>query len=122
MNPKIVIVDDDESILFMLKEALSADGYDVRAGSDGQEAMRLVAEFQPQLVILDFNMPGVSGREALQQIRANPATQSLPVMFLTGDPPEKCLPGGGDAITSCLTKPIALDDFSVAVQKMLKGR
>jgi len=122
MTTKIVIVDDDESIVFMLKEALSGEGYDVREGYDGQMAMQLVAEFQPNLVILDFNMPGISGREALDQIRANPATQNLPVMFLTGDPPEKCLPKGGDAITACLTKPISLDEFSAEVAKMVKGR
>ena len=118
----IVLIDDDESIVFMLKENLLAEGHSVREGYDGQTAMNLVKDQIPDLLIMDFNLPGISGKQALELLRANPVTQNLPVLFLTGEPPEKILPKGGLLRTRCLTKPVDLSTLNALVGEMIGRR
>jgi CheY-like chemotaxis protein len=119
MSKSIVVVDDDESLVFMLKENLESIGYDVRTGYDGEAVMRLVEEKKPDLVLMDFNMPGWNGLQALDKLRANPKTAAVPVVFLTGEASEKLLPGGGDARTLCFSKPIELDHLNEIIAQLL---
>jgi len=119
MSKSIVVVDDDESLVFMLKENFEAEGYEVRTGYDGPAVARLVEERKPDLVLMDFNMPGWNGLQALEKLRANPATAKLPVIFLTGEASERLLPGGGDGYTLCFSKPIELDRLNAIIQGFL---
>ncbi|AUX26865.1 hypothetical protein SOCEGT47_074350 [Sorangium cellulosum] len=79
----VLIADDSSDNLEVLSSALSSDGLDVAVACDGEEAIELAGKAQPDLILLDALMPGVSGFEACRQIKANPATQSIPVMFMT---------------------------------------
>jgi len=120
MVPKtIVVVDDDDSLVYMLKENLEAEGYDVRSGNDGETLLRLVDEKRPDLVLLDFNMPGWNGLQILETLRARAGLAQLPVVFLTGEASEKVLPGGGDARTRCFSKPIELDRLNDIIKQMM---
>lgn len=120
MAKSIVLVDDDEALVHMLKENLEVEGYDVRIGYEGQAVMRLVAEKNPDLILLDFNMPGWNGLQALSGLRSNPATASIPIILLTGEATEKILPGGGDAKTRCFSKPIELDLLNETIKTLIR--
>ena len=80
----ILIADDDELIVDVVREALAARGHIVGAVDDGYAVVRVVEAKRPGLVILDCNMPEVSGLEALRQIRFSPTCFATPVLMLTG--------------------------------------
>ncbi|MCB0932471.1 MAG: PAS domain S-box protein [Mycobacterium sp.] len=84
MSGDIVVVDDEPGTLKLLKNLLEADGYDVRAFTGGSLALRSIDAKTPDLVMLDIRMPGLSGFEVCEQLKANPASKDVPVMFLSG--------------------------------------
>jgi CheY-like chemotaxis protein len=120
MPVTIVVVDDDASIVHLLKESLQGEGYRVLEGYDGRMAMELALTANPQLIIMDLNMPGVDGMKALEILRQNPATARIPVVFLTGESSDH-LPAGLSSLplVSHLTKPIELERLNSVVQKVL---
>ncbi|WP_437987333.1 response regulator [Sorangium sp. So ce117] len=79
----ILIVDDSADNLNVLSSALMSDGLEVAVACDGEEAIELASRAQPDLILLDALMPGLSGFEACRRIKADPATQSIPVIFMT---------------------------------------
>lgn len=81
---KILVVDDSKDALEILGELLQAKGYAVCTASTGREALAQVEREQPDLVLLDVMMPGMSGYEVCRKIRENPSTVFLPVVMLTG--------------------------------------
>lgn len=80
---KILVVEDDADILQVLCVFLKYAGFEVHGVSGGQEAMRVVPEFRPHLIVLDLMMQPVSGFEVLDWLRANRITPPLPVLVLT---------------------------------------
>ncbi|WP_437627746.1 response regulator [Sorangium sp. So ce1151] len=79
----ILIVDDSADNLSVLSSALMADGLEVAVACDGEEAIELAGRVQPDLILLDALMPGLGGFESCERIKANPATQSIPIIFMT---------------------------------------
>ena len=105
--PTILIAEDDDVNLELLRELLQTHGYDVTEAVNGQQAIDLLKEFRPDVVLLDLNMPVLDGFATLKQIRQDPSLFSLKVMAVTasamrGDR-EKALEAGFD---SYLSKPI----------------
>lgn len=80
---KVLVVDDEESILELLKYNLEKEGYHVKTASDGQRAVEVAKKFLPDLVLLDIMMPRMDGVEACRQLRANPDLQNTYIVFLT---------------------------------------
>ncbi len=87
MNPtsktNILIVDDEPNILVALDFLISQQGYAVEKAMNGQEALQKMANFQPDLVVLDVMMPGMDGFEVARQIRENPSHENTRIIFLT---------------------------------------
>jgi len=83
-TPKILVVDDDQPIVNVLKENLEMEGYQVLVGFDGSMAIDLAIANRPDLLILDVNMPFTNGLDALTYLRKTPETQDIPVIFMTG--------------------------------------
>ena len=83
LSPRILAVDDNKQNLSLLQKALTAAQYEVLTAPDGSTALELIASAPPDLVLLDVMMPGMSGYEVCQHIRANEATCLLPVVMLT---------------------------------------
>ena len=81
--PRILVVEDESNLAFLLAYNLEAEGYSVECVARGDEAERYLAENPPDLVLLDWMLPGVSGLEICRRLRARENTRTLPVIMLT---------------------------------------
>lgn len=79
----IFLVDDDPDVRELVEYKLVQSGHEVLCASNGQDALRLVPGAKPELLLLDVMMPGISGFDVLEQLRANEATRLLPIIMLT---------------------------------------
>lgn len=80
---RIAIIEDDPTISQMYRMKFEADGFDVRMASDGKIGVELVKAFNPDIILLDIQMPEMDGAEALKLIRADKASKNTPVIILT---------------------------------------
>ncbi|MGD8513219.1 MAG: response regulator transcription factor [Deltaproteobacteria bacterium] len=80
---KILVVDDEEDILELLRFNLSREGCQVFCASSGEEALRLVRSEIPDLMVLDLMLPGIDGLEVARRLKSDPNTKNLPVVMLT---------------------------------------
>jgi two-component system alkaline phosphatase synthesis response regulator PhoP len=80
---KILVVDDEVNITQILEFSIGAEGYEVIAAQNGEEAIDKARREQPDLIILDIMMPIIDGYEACRILKANPLTKNIPVILLT---------------------------------------
>jgi twitching motility two-component system response regulator PilG len=80
---RILVVEDEESLLKLESILLTTRGYKVTGATNGLKALEEIAKDRPDLVLLDIMMPGIDGFEVCRRIKENPATRSLPVVMLT---------------------------------------
>jgi two-component system OmpR family response regulator len=118
---KILIIDDDYSIVELLSDVLKREGHDVESAGEAVEGMQKARSVKPQLIILDYHMPGMTGAHLFESLRRNLATHLTPILFMSGE-------ASGDDIlkeiadpegASFLAKPVHLDDFRKAVRDLL---
>jgi two-component system alkaline phosphatase synthesis response regulator PhoP len=106
-SQKVLVVDDEEPILELLKYNLEKQGYDVRTATDGQIAVDTAKKFHPDLVLLDIMMPRMDGVEACRQLRSIPELQNTFIVFLTARSEEYSEVAGFDVgADDYITKPI----------------
>lgn len=120
MTHRILIVDDEPNILISLEFLMKREGFQVATAVDGEQALQQVAEFKPNLVLLDVMMPRKNGYEVCETLRANPAFTGLKIIMLTAKgrevEVEKGLALGADAY---MTKPFATRDLVAQVRRLL---
>jgi len=80
---KVVIVEDDSSILKMYQTSLQNDGYDVAGAKNGEDGVELVKKEKPDIVLLDIMMPKMDGFAVLEQLKSEESTKNIPVIMLT---------------------------------------
>ncbi|HVR44189.1 MAG TPA: fused response regulator/phosphatase [Thermoanaerobaculia bacterium] len=98
MKPeRIVIIDDNASDAAIIRRRLERAGYDVRHASSGEDGLPVIRDEPPDLVLVDYRMPGMDGYEVCRRIKSDPATQNVPVLMLTGADSAKNLVEGLDA-------------------------
>jgi two-component system OmpR family response regulator len=116
---RLLVVDDEPNIVELLSASLRFAGFDVATASDGQQALKLVEAYQPDLVVLDVMMPGLDGFEVVRRMRSN--DQRVPVLFLTArDATEDKIAGltlGGD---DYITKPFSLEEVVARIRAVLR--
>ncbi|HXU89373.1 MAG TPA: response regulator [Methylomirabilota bacterium] len=116
----ILLVEDNEKNRKLAHDVLVHQGYRVADAESGEEALRLVRQERPDLVLMDIHLPGIDGIAALQQLRADPATRTIPVMAVTASAMThdraKIMAAGFDGYQS---KPISVKTFLVAVRELL---
>lgn len=116
---RLLVVDDEHSLVDLLGEALRFAGYDVEAARDGSEALRKASDTEPDLLVLDVNLPDVDGFEVCRRLRRGGA--EVPVIFLTArDDPADLKTGftrGGD---DYMTKPFSLEELNFRIQAILR--
>jgi CheY-like chemotaxis protein/ribonuclease BN (tRNA processing enzyme) len=106
--PTILVVDDDPSVLSLLVATLAADGFRLLTATDGETALRLVRAERPDLILLDWGLPGQDGVAVARALRADPDPhlRTVPVVLVTGrDGPESTAAGFAAGVTDYLTKP-----------------
>ena len=120
---RIVIVDDDEIVAEIASDVLAAAGHMTNAVHDGVEALKAIYDGEPDLVILDYELPGETGMEVLRQIRAMPHGRGMLVMMLTGSR-SRLLKARAEHIgaNDYVVKPFRPDDLVERVETLLAGR
>jgi two-component system phosphate regulon response regulator PhoB len=122
MKRRIVIADDDPMIISLVSLRLEIAGYEVLPARNGAEALALIRKIHPAAIILDIDMPGMSGIEALDAIKADPAIDKLPVMILTGERnTETVMQAMGSGASDYLVKPFQPDRLLDRVNRMVQA-
>jgi two-component system phosphate regulon response regulator PhoB len=121
MNPRILIAEDEEALTLLLRYNLEAAGYTVETVARGDEADTCLKEAVPDLVILDWMLPGLSGIELCRLLRARPETKALPIIMLTarGEESERIrglMTGADDYIV----KPFSVPELIARVSALLR--
>jgi two-component system, OmpR family, alkaline phosphatase synthesis response regulator PhoP len=80
---KVLVVDDEPHILEMVKNRLSAGGFDVLVSANAEEGLALAKKYRPDVIVLDVIMPGIDGKEACRRLKQDKETAPIPVLFLT---------------------------------------
>ena len=83
MSASILVVEDEEPIQILLRYNLEAEGYRVRVSADGEDVSFLINDERPDLMILDWMLPGISGIEVCRLMRVKPETRDIPIIMLT---------------------------------------
>lgn len=120
---KVLIIDDDFEIVSILSEILKREGHETDSASEPVEGMQKSRKLKPDLIILDYHMPGNTGAHLFESLRRNTATQDTPILFMSGEAsPDHILAEVSDAAGSrFLPKPVPLDDFRRTIREMLAG-
>ncbi len=118
----VLVVDDEPNIVLSLEFLMQQAGFEVITANDGETALQRVAEQRPDLILLDISLPGLSGFEVLEQLRAQPVHARLPIIMLTAHgrevEREKGLALGAD---DYITKPFSTRLLVEKVQALLTG-
>ncbi|MFO1302853.1 MAG: response regulator [Burkholderiales bacterium] len=120
MAKKILIADDEPNIVVSLEFLMKQEGYDVKTVGNGEDALRAIGEFAPDLVLLDVMMPRLSGYEVCQKVRENLACAGIRIVMLSAKGREievsKGMAVGADAY---VTKPFSTSELVAKVRALL---
>lgn len=121
MTASILIVEDEEPIQILLTYNLEAEGFRARATAIGEDVPRLVAEERPDLIILDWMLPGLSGIEVCRLLRSKPETRTIPVIMLTarGEESER-VRGLATGADDYIVKPFSVPELMARVRTILR--
>ncbi|MGB9800725.1 MAG: response regulator transcription factor [Thermanaerothrix sp.] len=118
MKERILIIEDDEAIQRILKRALTYEGYVVEAALDGESGLRLFRESRPDLVVLDWMLPGINGLEVCQRLRA---ASKVPILMLTAkDTVQDRVQGLDAGADDYIVKPFQVEEFLARVRALLR--
>jgi DNA-binding response OmpR family regulator len=120
---KILLVDDDLSVIHALRERLEMSGFAVIAASDGREGLEKALNMKPDIILLDNNMPVMNGREMLERLRENPKGRDICVIMVTAaghiediDHADKC------GVDDYIIKPFNTHDLILKIEAILETR
>jgi DNA-binding response OmpR family regulator len=117
----ILVVDDEQDLVWALQHALCAEGYEVLTACDGVQALAVARRHRPDLVVLDIAMPGLNGLHVCQELRQDPAAAAIPILFLTVrsdiEQRVKGLDAGSD---DYLVKPFDVRELKARIRALLR--
>jgi two-component system phosphate regulon response regulator PhoB len=120
-KPLVLVVEDEAALVTMLRYNLEKQGYRVEEASDGEEAITRIAEVKPDLVLLDWMLPIVSGIEVCRQIRRRHATRDLPVIMLTARAEDQdAVRGLNTGADDYVTKPFSMNALLARIRALLR--
>ncbi len=117
----VLVVEDNDASIMLFRDVLEAHGYNVLQAKDGMEAWRMAREHRPGLILMDIQLPSISGLEATKRLKADETLKSIPVIaitaFATAGDEEKIWEGGCDAY---IVKPISIHNFLRTAERLAK--
>jgi two-component system, OmpR family, phosphate regulon response regulator PhoB len=121
MGARVLIVEDEEPLALLLRYNLEAEGYEVEAIARGDEADARLREVPPDLVVLDWMLPGLSGIELCRRLRSRPETKALPIIMLTarGEESER-IRGLATGADDYIVKPFSVPELVARVRALLR--
>ena len=121
MKPTVLVVEDEEALSTLLRYNLEKEGYNVVTSADGEEAALLVRESEPDLVLLDWMLPSLSGIELCRRLRSRTETRNLPIVMITARGEEadriRGLDTGAD---DYITKPFSTTELMARIRAVLR--
>ncbi|MBL6945031.1 MAG: phosphate regulon transcriptional regulator PhoB [Rhodospirillales bacterium] len=121
MNPLILIVEDEAALVTVLRYNLEVDGYRVEEAGDGEEALQKIDECKPDLILLDWMLPRLSGLDVCRRIRETPETHNIPVIMLTARGEESDRVRGLDTgADDYVTKPFSPKELLARIRSLLR--
>ena len=121
MTPFILVVEDEDALATLLHYNLEKEGYEIGVASDGEEALVQVDERQPDLLVLDWMLPKVSGIEVCRRLRSRAETRNLPIIMLTARGEESDRVRGLDTgADDYLSKPFSMAELSARIRAVLR--
>lgn len=121
MSKSVLVVDDYADILYLFKLSLESEGYKVKQASNGKEALAMVQEINPELVVLDVMMPNTDGLEVTRQIRNQLSLSTMPILLVSAnyEISQDCAYKNG--ANDILYKPFHLENFFDKVKNLIKS-
>ncbi len=121
---RILIVDDDFEIVSVVKDILLVDGHEVETASDAAQGMKKAREMVPELIILDFHMPGANGAHLFENLRRNLSSSKTPVIFMSGQASQADIFSETCESGDCcfLPKPIDIKELRKVINRMLREK
>jgi two-component system phosphate regulon response regulator PhoB len=121
MNARILVVEDEAPLTELLRYNLAAEGYEVETAARGDDADTMLKEAAPDLVVLDWMLPGLSGIELCRRLRARPETRSLPIIMLTarGEESER-VRGLATGADDYIVKPFSVPELLARIRALLR--
>jgi len=119
-NERILVVEDYEPLLIGIQDILETEGYTVLTATDGREALQMMEEVRPSLIVADIMMPTMDGYALFEAVRARPEWTPIPVVFLTSKAEKEDLSRGRKlGVDGYITKPFDPDTLLTTVQLLL---
>lgn len=119
-RPYVLIVDDDDDILAVVRESLYREGYEIASAVDGVDALEAAARRRPDVMIVDLMMPRMDGHEVVRRLRAAPETREVPILVLTAAAQEHVEEASAAAGASAhMRKPFSPRDLVVCLDDLL---
>ncbi|MBB3891579.1 two-component system phosphate regulon response regulator PhoB [Phenylobacterium haematophilum] len=121
MTPFILVVEDEDALSTLLQYNLDKEGYDVVVAADGEEALTLVSERLPDIIILDWMLPKISGIEVCRRLRQRSESRNVPIIMLTARGEESDRIRGLDTgADDYIVKPFAMSELSARIRAVLR--
>ena len=121
MSASILVVEDEEPIQILLSYNLEAEGYRVRHTAEGEEVQRLIGEERPDLILLDWMLPGISGIEVCRVLRTKPETRDIPIIMLTARSEEaERVRGLATGADDYMVKPFSVPELLARIRTILR--
>jgi DNA-binding response OmpR family regulator len=121
MAKKILIIEDEPDQIIIFRTRLKANGYETVAATDGETGLQKISDEKPDLVLLDINIPKISGLDICKKVKSNPKTKNIPIIILSaGDIhviTEQSLEAGADA---CLNKLYEPNELLTLIENLTK--
>jgi len=121
LSPFILVVEDEDALATLLQYNLEKEGYQVALAANGEEALLLVDERMPDLVVLDWMLPKISGIELCRRLRGRSETRNMPIMMLTARGEESDRIRGLDTgADDYVTKPFSMTELAARIRAVLR--
>jgi len=120
---RVLIIDDDFEIVSILTEILKIENHEIFSANEPVEGMQQARKVKPDLIILDYHMPGNTGSHLFESLRRNNATKLTPILFMSGeaDPAQIMSEVSDSGGARFLPKPVKLEEFRRTIREMLAG-